>query len=102
MSDLIERLNMRALAMRGLVKQTVTTKYDADLCEEAAVEIASLRSQLEEARRDALEKAAITAKLFTTSQHIAFDMQSGIFPNQSPIQDAIAAAIRSLSQEREG
>lgn len=42
---LVERLKKRALAMRGLSRQTVTTKYDADLSEEAASTLLSLSAR---------------------------------------------------------
>lgn len=42
LAGLVERLEKRVLALRCVLKQTATTKYDADLSERAAAAIQSL------------------------------------------------------------
>jgi hypothetical protein len=51
---------------------------------------------LADARAKALEEAARIADEWTAADHIAQDKRLGIFPKCSPIQDAIATAIRAL------
>ncbi len=58
-------------------------------------EVERLRAEVAAARNAALDEAAGVADDWTTADHIATDMRSGIFPAQSPVQDAIAAAIRA-------
>lgn len=51
------------------------------------------------AERDALrarEAAALVAEQFGTAAHVAHSIETGVFPEQSDIRDAIAAAIRRL------
>lgn len=42
------------------------------------------------------EQAAEVAHNFTGAQHAAHDMRTGVFPKQSHMGEAIAAAIRAL------
>lgn len=43
MTDIVDRLRQRAIALRSVSRQTATTKYDAELSDEAAAEIERLR-----------------------------------------------------------
>lgn len=72
---------------------TVPARRDIQLAEDA------IAAALRKAREDALEEAAKLADEFTTTKHIAMDVESGIFPNQSTVRAAIAAAIRALKQK---
>lgn len=48
MSDLTERLRNRSLALKSVSRKTVTTKYDAELSDEAADEIERLQRRANE------------------------------------------------------
>lgn len=54
-----------------------------------------LRAKLAEARAAAFEEAAQIAENLSNSEHIAFDIREGNFPEQSDVRTAIAAAIRA-------
>jgi len=60
-SDIVSRLHMRTLALRSVTKATATTKYDAELSEEAATEIASLRREIDAAKHDLERLVAINS-----------------------------------------
>lgn len=57
-----------------------------------------LRRELDAIRNETLEAAAERAKSFSSKEHIAFDIREEIFPEQSDVQTAIAAAIRNLKE----
>jgi hypothetical protein len=52
-------------------------------------------AKLAEARAAAFEEAAQIAENLSNSEHIAFDIREGNFPEQSDVRTAIAAAIRA-------
>jgi hypothetical protein len=52
-SDIVNRLRQREVALRSVTRQTATTKYDAELSGEAADLIESLREELQRERHRA-------------------------------------------------
>lgn len=86
--SMIPRVFVRAL------RDPVGVDIEFELSEGQASSL--LRAREDAAYARGLEDAARVATDWTTAEHIASDMAAGIFPQQSPVQDAIAAAIRAL------
>jgi hypothetical protein len=108
-SDLISRLNGRyetpitdGLGPAGgeepdNAEMFVRTFPVPPIHKEAAAAIVSLRSALSAAIAAEREACARLAADFTHARHIAHDMREGRFPRSSPVEQAIAAAIRARS-----
>lgn len=75
--------------------------HKADLAHGNAVKDAIERATLvwSLARAHTIEEAAKRAENWSDAQHIAHDMRTGVFPKQTKVHDAIAAAIRALAVE---
>lgn len=107
MSDLVERLRNRSLALKSVSRQTVTTKYDAELSDEAADEIERLRRELAEAKRQIdfgihqsdLDRIGVNARrqAFIEAAEIAENMTLGFEGNDEC--RAVNRNIRKVAKE---
>jgi len=75
MTDILKRLKLRVLALQSVTRQTVTTKYDAELSTEAADTIAALTAE-RDALRQQLAEAVEALEPFSLEAH-AYDPDTG-------------------------
>ena len=95
-ADLVRRMRVKADMLR--MGEPIAFGSDADALEDAAEAIERLTRERDEARVAALEEAAGVANEFRGAKHAAHDIATGVFPKQSFMGEAIAAAIRSLKE----
>jgi hypothetical protein len=72
--------------------------HPGDIYHRAAMTVEMLTRERDGARAAALEEAAGVANEFRAAKHTAHDIATGVFPKQSFMGEAIAAAIRALKE----
>ncbi|MBM7045425.1 hypothetical protein [Rhizobium lusitanum] len=110
MSEIVERLRQRALALQSVPRQTATTKYDTELSTESADEITRLRAKIdymlmEEEGSDAAKRelAEILSAFEPRWKHLRNAALHLIAERDSlkALCDEMAKALEPFSQEAE-